>query len=80
MTVDLKLSLFDLRAACRAWNVSGSAGLGLWFGRYQERHGRKGFTVAEYGALVVLVREKLNDTTDYSATTASPAAGDTKKG
>jgi hypothetical protein len=67
----MRLGPRDLKEACDAWGRtpttgSGYIGLSLWFLTYKARHGEKGFTVAEYGALVQLVRLELGDDTDYS--------------
>lgn len=58
---DLKLSPAALREACHAWQIGGTLALGLWLARYKPH-----FTVADYGALVRLVRAELDDDTDYS--------------
>lgn len=51
----------QLAEACKAWQVGGCLGLGLWLSRHKEYH-----TVADYGDLVAMVRAELNDDTDYS--------------
>lgn len=63
----LSLTPRQLREACHAWQVGGSVMLGRCLGGIKEkRTGRRAFTVAEYSALVNLVREHLEDQTDYS--------------
>lgn len=51
----------QIQAAAAAWQSGGTLMLGLWLARF-----KKHFTVADYGALVELVRAELNDDTDYS--------------
>ncbi len=50
----------DIQSACHAWEMGGCLALSLWLGRYKPH-----FSVKDYGALVQLVREELNDDTDY---------------
>ena len=61
--MDSKLALSEtaIREACEAWDHGGSLSLGLWLSRYKPR-----FNVADYGALVALVRAEMDDDTDYS--------------
>lgn len=65
-TSKFTLNAIDRRVACEAWERSGCLGLSLWLLAYQKRRKRVGFTVAEYGELVSLVRAALGDDTDYS--------------
>ena len=57
----MTLNRTALREACEAWDHGGTLSLGLWLSRYKPR-----FSVADYGALVQLVRDELGDDTDYS--------------
>ena len=61
-TIDkYNVSEVAIREACEAWDHGGSLSLGLWLSRYKPR-----FNVADYGALVRLVRAEMGDDTDYS--------------
>jgi hypothetical protein len=55
------LSETAIAEACHAWEIGGSLALGLWLSKYKPR-----FSVADYAALVRLVRLELDDQTDYS--------------
>ena len=57
----LHVSEVAIREACEAWQHGGTLSLGLWLSKYKPR-----FTVADYSALVKLVRAELDDDTDYS--------------
>ena len=66
----VKITGAQLREACHAWQVGGSMMLGRCLGGIKEaKTGKRGFTTAEYGALVQLVREHTGDQVDYSQET-----------
>jgi len=62
MTRPLPLTPRQLDEAAHAWEIGGSAVLGLWCARNRLIH--------DYGRVVRLVREYLHDDTDYSQETA----------
>lgn len=63
----LDLTEAQLAGAAHAWDVGGCLMLGRWLGTWKEgQTGRRGFTTAEYGELVLAVRKHLGDDTDYS--------------
>lgn len=57
----MKLPTREIRAAAHAWQIGGSQALGWWFARNKRR-----LDLLDYGAIVVAVRQELNDITDYS--------------
>lgn len=59
--MDISLTPRHLREACAAWRDGGTLALGAWLARYKPR-----FSTKDYSDLVQLVREELQDYTDYS--------------
>ena len=57
----LHMSASEINSACTAWQSGGTLSLGLWLSKYKPH-----FSVKDYGDLVQLARDELNDTTDYS--------------